>query len=149
MVILHIKDDIVYRLSKIILSWDIRPLKHFKCIRSTKASVPYPVRIMLFYVSLNELTDLLVSIMLLSQDRMIIIFTVKFEINNIAFTLKIVLKANPIENWTKLHCRSMQKIYRKVSNIRRTLVRNRIVDHSDVVGASPVGTAPTTSSLST
>ena len=40
-------------------------------------------------------------------------------------------------------------IYRKVSNIRRTLVGNEIVDHSDVVGASPVGAAPTTSSFST
>ena len=40
-------------------------------------------------------------------------------------------------------------IYRKTSNIRRTLVGNEIVDHSDVVGASPVGAAPTTSSFST
>ena len=41
-------------------------------------------------------------------------------------------------------------IYRsKVSNIRRTLLGNEIVDHSDVVGASPVGAAPTTSSFST
>ena len=40
--------------------------------------------------------------------------------------------------------------YRKVSNIRRTLVGNKIVDHSDVVEASsPVGAAPTTSSFST
>ena len=39
--------------------------------------------------------------------------------------------------------------YRQVSNIRRTLVGNMIVDHSDVVGASPVGAAPTTSSFST
>ena len=39
--------------------------------------------------------------------------------------------------------------YRKVSNIRHTLVGNKIVDHSDVAGASPVGTAPTTSSFST
>ena len=39
--------------------------------------------------------------------------------------------------------------YRKVSNISRTLVGNQIVDHSDVVGASPVGAAPTTSSFST
>ena len=29
--------------------------------------------------------------------------------------------------------------YRRVSNIRRTLVRNKIVDHWDVVGASPIG----------
>ena len=38
---------------------------------------------------------------------------------------------------------------RQVSNIRRTLLGNKIVDHSDVVGASPVGAAPTTSSFST
>ena len=36
----------------------------------------------------------------------------------------------------------LAEIYRKVSNIRRTLVGNKIVDHSDVVGA-------TTSSFST
>ena len=39
--------------------------------------------------------------------------------------------------------------YRKTSNIRHTLVGNNIIDHSDVVGASPVGAAPTTSSFST
>ena len=39
--------------------------------------------------------------------------------------------------------------YSKTSNIGRTLVGNKIVDHSDVVGASLVGTAPTTSSFST
>ena len=40
-----------------------------------------------------------------------------------------------------MHCQT--------SNIGRTLVGNKIVDHSDVVGASPVGAAPTTSSFST
>ena len=39
--------------------------------------------------------------------------------------------------------------YRNTFNICRTLVGNKIVDNSDVVGASPVGAAPTTSSLST
>ena len=39
--------------------------------------------------------------------------------------------------------------YREVSNLRRTLVGNKVVDHSDVVGASPVCAAPTTSSFST
>ena len=39
--------------------------------------------------------------------------------------------------------------YRQVSNIKRTLVGNKIVDHSDVVGASPVGAATTISSFST
>ena len=39
--------------------------------------------------------------------------------------------------------------YRQVSNIWRTLAGYKIVDHSDIVGASPVGAAPTTSSFST
>ena len=39
--------------------------------------------------------------------------------------------------------------YLKTSNIRCTLVGNKILDHSDVVGASPVVAAPTTSSFST
>ena len=43
----------------------------------------------------------------------------------------------------------MNEGYRLVSNIRRTLVGNKIIDHSDVVGSPPVGDAPTTSSFST
>ena len=39
--------------------------------------------------------------------------------------------------------------YRKTSNISRTLAGTKIVDNSDVVGASPDGVAPTTSSFST
>ena len=34
--------------------------------------------------------------------------------------------------------------YRQTSNVSRTLVGNKIVDHSDVVGALPVGAVPTT-----
>ena len=41
------------------------------------------------------------------------------------------------------------KKYHQSSNISRTLIRNKIVDHSDVVGASPVGADPTTSPFST
>ena len=39
--------------------------------------------------------------------------------------------------------------YRPTSNIRGTRLGNKFADHSDVVGASPVGVTPTTSSLST
>ena len=39
--------------------------------------------------------------------------------------------------------------YHQTFNIRSTLVGYRIVAHADVVGASPVGAAPTTFSLST
>ena len=42
-----------------------------------------------------------------------------------------------------------QEKYRQTSNISHTCVGNKIVDHSDVVGASPIGAAPTTSSFST
>ena len=50
------------------------------------------------------------------------------------------------------HDHSIQLVYHmycKTSSIGRTLVSNIFVDHSDVVGASPVGAAPTTSSFST
>ena len=39
--------------------------------------------------------------------------------------------------------------YRQAVNVRPILVGNKIVDHSEVVGASPVGAAPTSSSFST
>ena len=45
---------------------------------------------------------------------------------------------------TQLHFMS---IYRKTYNRRGILVGNKLVDHSDVVGASPVGAAPTTFSF--
>ena len=41
------------------------------------------------------------------------------------------------------------KSYRQVSNVSHTLVGNNIVNHSDVVGTSFVGAAPTTASVST
>ena len=44
---------------------------------------------------------------------------------------------------------NLSQNYLQTSNISRTLVDNKIVEHSDVVGASPVGAAPTTSSFST
>ena len=43
----------------------------------------------------------------------------------------------------------LSKTYIQVSKIKGTLVDNKIVDHSAVVGAPPVGAAPTTSSFST
>ena len=38
-------------------------------------------------------------------------------------------------------------MYRQTSNVSRTLVGYKIVDHSDVGGASPVDAAPTTHSF--
>ena len=42
-----------------------------------------------------------------------------------------------------------KNIYCQTSNIRHSIVGSKVVDHSDVVGASPVGAAPTTSSFLT
>ena len=51
-------------------------------------------------------------------------------------------------NWNFLVIQVPGSKYCQTSNIKRTLVDKELVDHSDVVGASPVGTAPTTSSFS-
>ena len=40
-------------------------------------------------------------------------------------------------------------LYRLTAIISHTLTGNKIVDHSDVVGAAPSGAAPATSSFST
>ena len=42
-----------------------------------------------------------------------------------------------------------KRIYCKTANISDTLIDNKVVYHSDVVGASPAGATPTTSSFST
>ena len=49
----------------------------------------------------------------------------------------------------RFSCQGSLSVYRQTSNISRTSVGKKIVDHSDVVGASPVGAAPTTSSFQT
>ena len=54
-----------------------------------------------------------------------------------------------LDECTHVLLRLKHQMYRKTSNISRTFVGNAIVDNSDVVGASPVGAAPTTSSFST
>ena len=41
----------------------------------------------------------------------------------------------------------ISQYYSQISNISCTLIGNKIVGYSDVVGASPVGAAPTTSSF--
>ena len=51
-------------------------------------------------------------------------------------------------NWDLFHMLDVER-YRKTSNISRTLAGTKIIDQSDVVGASPVGAAPTTSLFST
>ena len=41
----------------------------------------------------------------------------------------------------------LEQLHHQTSNISHALEGNKLVDHSDVVGASPVGAAPTTSSF--
>ena len=57
--------------------------------------------------------------------------------------------AQLVREASTISCEIFQATYLQTSNISGTLVGNEIVDHSDVVGASPVGPAPTTSSFST
>ena len=61
----------------------------------------------------------------------------------------IVLRAFVIYKRLLVKGMGETQMYRKTSNISRTLVGNIIVDNSDAVGASPVGAAPSTSSFST
>ena len=49
----------------------------------------------------------------------------------------------------RVHNSGSKTTYPKTYNISRIFVGNKIVENSDVVGASPVGAAPTTSSFST
>ena len=68
--------------------------------------------------------------------------------------INIKLKKNQqkvlvLVNFLHIFFKQCQVYYRKISIIKHTFVGNLIVDHSDVVGASPVGAAPTTSSFST
>ena len=60
---------------------------------------------------------------------------------------KVVWKTNNISQMLVYEYKL--RIYRKTPNISRTIVGNKVVDNSDVIGASPVGAAPTTSSFST
>ena len=48
------------------------------------------------------------------------------------------------KKWDLICCGVLQQKckYRQTSNIRHTLVGNKIVDDSDVVGGSPISTAP-------
>ena len=52
-------------------------------------------------------------------------------------------------HWTNALWHNITQYYCQTSNIRSTLLCNKSIDHSDVVGASPAGAAPTTSSFST
>ena len=70
--------------------------------------------------------------------------------NSIANALELRLSCTNPSIWMQSRKLSVTHWgYRQVSNISRTLVGNKIVDHPDVVGASPVGAAPTTASFST
>ena len=73
------------------------------------------------------------------------------SLENVIYKMVVILFCLKVVNNTciAIHNMTVNKDYRKTSNISRTLVGNKIVDNSDVVGASPVGAAPTTSSFST
>ena len=61
--------------------------------------------------------------------------------------LKLINVSN--RDYWRIYSHAPGPYYRKTSHISRTLVGDKIVDNSDVVGESPVGAAPTTSSFLT
>ena len=75
-------------------------------------------------------------------DKLSVIAAVKFSF---IWWWKTKLTMQNVINDKSHEC----NMYRQVSNIGCTLVGNKIVDRSNVVGASPVDAAPTTSSFST
>ena len=82
----------------------------------------------------------------LSMKLLLIIELLKILMQGITLHFFMQIKMycmHHIRNWY------VGQWYCQTSNIRCTLVGNWIVDHSDVVGASPVGAAPTTFSFST
>ena len=60
-----------------------------------------------------------------------------------------IKKKKIFNHWSFEISQECIRMYPQSSNVSHTLVRNKIGDHYDVVGASPVGTFPTTSSFLT
>ena len=71
------------------------------------------------------------------------------KILNVTMAQSENVRSTPEElsNWW--HSVAYGCIYPQTCNMSCTLIGNKIVDHSDVVGTSPVGASPTTSSFST
>ena len=61
----------------------------------------------------------------------------------------LLMVYKPVQDKVKIWLPLAKKVYRQTSSISHSLVGNKFVDHSDVVGTSPVGDSPTTSSYST
>ena len=72
------------------------------------------------------------------------------EILQSSIELSIRLSLNYINTFQNNQEKCLNKpTYHQTSNISHSLVGHKIVDDSDVAGASPVGSAPTTSTFST
>ena len=71
------------------------------------------------------------------------------QLNTLHITFRSIVKCGTTIAIQGVHLQ--EEIFRQTSNISHTLLGKQLLinDHSDVVGASPVGAAPTTSSFST
>ena len=125
--------------------WGFVSIQCRSCERYFHGSTTVPLR------SLRSLT----RILNLSHDQIQLICLAgvrKFHKDNNRITCPYpivvaqLVPVNKMGSWDvavdRYHCR-------QTSYVSGTLVCNEIVEHSDVVGASPVGTAPTTSSFLT
>ena len=79
------------------------------------------------------------------------VFLAKFLVKVISITSSIIAIIIPIKIIVTIIVITRVNIQnlRQTSDISRTLAGNKIAGHSDVVGTSPVGAAPTSSSFST
>ena len=88
----------------------------------------------------TNFSEMGIKIHLFSFNKMTLkMWSVKWQPFCSGIRLSKVYLLSKSDNWDGI------TYYSQTSNISRTL-GNKIVDHTDVVGASPIGTAPTTSS---
>ena len=113
-----------------------------------------------FYAYLSNKQFLTLTLTLITKVCVFMKFLwVSLILNNLGYQMTSfkVVDENPSDFMTFQICRHWvvsslfmnTDIYGLPSNIRHTLVGNKIIDHSDVVAASPVSTVPTIFSFST
>ena len=131
------------------MCWELSMLRS---LLNINYSLAYPIPVFMKTSPSDIADDYLKYLMICSKSSDILSDHLKNFVNT-ETEISDVLKCLMICS-SDLLCDDLKKIseivcerryYRQVFNIRCTLAGNKFVDNSDVVGASPVGAAPTTS----
>ena len=106
-----------------------------------------------FFLSSTSLLPFSINVVLTLYNRPIFTFVTTDIRVNLIPVLNIIFykhsKAYSVETFLQLPIGSPKHENLHNSNMSPAVVGNKIVDHSDEIGASHVGTAPTSSSFST